>query len=148
MIQLKRFEQQIKSEIPLTQALEFEFYSFEKDVLVLKAPYLPNKNDKHTVFAGSQASLALLSGWSLVNLLFQEHGLKSVAAVKTEMHYKKPIEKDFFISAKLSEDSDPLQISSHLEKKGRAKAGVDVELMEELSGEVQAVFSASYFISQ
>ncbi len=146
-MQLKEFELQIKKDIPLSQSLEFEFQRFENAVLVLKAPYLANKNDKNTVFAGSQASLALLCGWSLVNLLFKSDGVKSVAAVKTEMHYRKPIEKDFFVRAKLSDESEIKHISSLLAKKGRAKANVNVELLEQGREEVLAVFSGSYFIS-
>ena len=146
-MQLKNFETQIKKDIPLAKELEFEFVSYEGNKLYLKAPYLPNKNDKQTVFAGSQASLALLAGWSLSTLYFETYGVSIVAAVKTEMHYKKPIENNFIVRAKFLDDESLEIVEKSIEKKGRAKVHVSVELLEEGSEEVKAVFSASYFLS-
>jgi len=98
-VMLKDFEKDIKKKIPLAHHLDFQFFSFENSCLILRAPFSKNKNDKETVFAGSQASLALLAGWSLVTLVFEKQGVTSVAAMKTEMQYIKPIEGDFEIQA-------------------------------------------------
>lgn len=154
---LEAFEYKVKQDIPLARHLHFSLLSYDQTSLVLSAPYEANRNDKHTVFAGSQASLALLAGWSLASLRFAEQGVSSVAAVKTDMHYIKPIESDFILQARFAEDCDLAHCESSLSRKGRAKAIVKVELFEErdfkqgnleqLNQDVKASFNGSYFLS-
>jgi thioesterase domain-containing protein len=145
---LKQFEEQIKRDIPLAVNLHFEFANYRETSLELKAPYLPNKNDKETVFAGSQASLALLAGWSLVTLYFKKCDAEIVAAVKTEMHYQAPIEKDFIVQARFSEPEKLSLLEDQIKSKGRAKVNIEVVLKEPESEKPQAIFSGSYFVSK
>lgn len=144
---LKEFETYIKNKIPLSKELNFELISFDNGEVVMHAPFEKNKNDKDTIFAGSQASLALLAGWSLVSLSFKQDGVNIVAAVKTEMHYIKPIESDFEIRAHFSKTADLDACRAMLTKKKRAKIQVDVNLSEKGSDLVKATFSGSYFLS-
>lgn len=144
---LKNFEIDIKQNIPLAKALDFQLVSFENNQIILQAPFANNKNDKNTVFAGSQASLALLAGWSLVTLVFAKEGVTTVAAMKTEMHYVKPIEGDFEIQANFSKDADLEACRLMLTKKGRSKIAVDVVLREQGDEISKASFTGSYFLS-
>ncbi len=146
MSDLKAFEQFIKDQIPLAEQLSFSLLEYDQKSLSLKAPFAPNKNDKNTMFAGSQASLALLAGWALVTLRFKEYGVQSVAAVKTEMSYLKPIEGEVSLRSKFSKDLS--ETLDRLDNKGRARAYVKVELVDQKDGKTKAEFSAEYYLSK
>ena len=146
-MQLKDFEKDVKEKIPLAKDLEFTFIKFDDGQLELSAPFEKNKNDKNTVFAGSQASLALLAGWSLVTLSFKDYKVTSVAAMKTEMSYLKPIEGDFFVSAVFADNADKISCINMLSKKGRAKILVYVTLGEKGEDRVKANFIGTYYLA-
>jgi thioesterase domain-containing protein len=146
-MQLEHFEREVKEKIPLAKDLQFSYLSCDEKELVLQAPFEKNKNDKNTVFAGSQASLALLAGWSLVTLSFQDYKVRSVAAMKTEMSYLKPIEGDFVVRAVFSDQADKSACINMLDKKGRTKISVDVTLSELGEQRVKASFNGVYFLS-
>jgi thioesterase domain-containing protein len=59
------------SEIPLTKAIGIEVCEFTGLSLTLKAPLEKNINHKCTAFGGSLYSVAVLSGWGLIYLLFK-----------------------------------------------------------------------------
>lgn len=149
IIKPNELEEQIKRQIPYAKHLDFSFQSFIDQELVVKAPFESNKNDKNTGFAGSIATLSVLSGWSLVTLLVSErYANNSVAAVKTEMEYFKPVFGDFCAKARLAEVSDLEKSFSKLERKGRGRLDVSVDIFEMGVDEVKGHFEGSYFIEK
>jgi len=148
LLTLAEFEAQIKQWIPLASDLQFTLQSFEDNSITLTAPFEKNRNDKNTVFAGSQASLALLAGWSLATLSFNHCGVTSVAAMQTEMSYLKPIRADVLVKAVFAEEANIEACENILDKKGRAKISVLVELFEQGSDELKSKFTGTYFLGK
>ncbi|HET8731217.1 MAG TPA: YiiD C-terminal domain-containing protein, partial [Moraxellaceae bacterium] len=62
----------MRTEIPLTAAMDLRVASFDGYTLVLRVPLLPNINDKGTAFAGSITALGSITGWCLLTLWSEE----------------------------------------------------------------------------
>lgn len=148
LLTLAEFEEHIKQSIPLARDLQFHLQGYENNSITINAPFEKNKNDKNTVFAGSQACLALLAGWSLVTLSFNHCGVTSVAAMQTEMSYLKPIKGDMLLKAVFAEVVNIAIAENMLNAKGRAKISVAVEIFEQGSEEVKTKFSGAYFLEK
>ena len=148
LLTLAEFEAHIKQCIPLAGDLQFHLQSYENDSVTITAPFEKNRNDKNTVFAGSQASLALLAGWSLVTLAFNHCGVTSVAAMQSEMSYLKPIRGNILLKAVLAEGANIAGVENMLSKKGRAKISVRVEIFEQGNEDIKTKFSGTYFLEK
>lgn len=60
--------------------------------LRLAAPYDPNRNHKGAAFGGSLAALAVVTGWSMIELLRRERGLDAeVVIAQLETRYLAPV---------------------------------------------------------
>ena len=83
------------------KAMGFRVAECSVEKVVLEAPMDLNKNDKSTAFAGSSASLATLSCWSLAEVIARawaaETGspVPSVVAKETSIRYRRPMTEDF-----------------------------------------------------
>ena len=82
--------------IPLSETMQVEVKEVESNRVILAAPLLPNINHRSTVFGGSASTLAILSGWTLINFRLQHEGFTSRLVIqKNTMSYDKPITSDF-----------------------------------------------------
>ncbi|WP_299974228.1 YiiD C-terminal domain-containing protein [uncultured Pseudoteredinibacter sp.] len=150
MINLEGFNSEIHRDIPLSQHMGFRFCKFScapeaGAELYTELPLAPNLNDKNTAFGGSIATLATLSGWSLVTLISRQLNLPSeVVVYHSEQSFNAPITADLYSIAKVpSEDLE--NFSGKLEKEGRAKLTVDVEIFGQAnSSQQQTGASARY----
>lgn len=83
------------------KAMGFHVAECSVSKVVLEAPMTLNKNDKNTAFAGSSASLATLSCWSLAEVIVRAWALEtsspvpSVVAKETSIRYRRPMTEDF-----------------------------------------------------
>lgn len=116
----------VRAAIPLTRHLAFEYLDFDGQRLTLKAPLEPNHNDKNTFFAGSQAALATLAGWSLTTLLADHAGHHcDVVAVDSQLRYTRPLAGALHLHAH-GDDDTLAHFASRLARKGRARLNVVV----------------------
>lgn len=119
--------------IPLAVAMQVDIESYDGAHLVLTAPLACNHNDKGTAFAGSISSLATVSGWIALMLWAKNHyeGEFQVAVAHADIHYKKPILSDFKARASLPHGDALAQLKKTLSHKGRARAQVHIEVLDE-----------------
>jgi thioesterase domain-containing protein len=92
MINLKRFEAECRFDIPLLDAMQLSFVSFDSLTLTMEAPLAPNINNKGTAFGGSIASICLFGGWAVSTLAFIDNGIHNTEIVvfKNDMTFERP----------------------------------------------------------
>jgi thioesterase domain-containing protein len=120
---------QVRSEIPLTAAMQVRVETYDGHALALRVPLQSNINDKGTAFAGSIAALANLCGWALLTLWVEERfGDCQVAIYRSEMAYRKPLKSDFSACCSLPAACMLEEVAGMLEVRGKAKINLDIEL--------------------
>ncbi|GAA6152037.1 YiiD C-terminal domain-containing protein [Pseudoteredinibacter isoporae] len=133
MMHLDDFTQEIHRDIPLSQHMGFQFRAFHCEPSIgaelrTELPLTPNLNDKHTAFGGSIATLATLSGWSLVTLISRHLNLPAqVVVYHSEQRFSAPIEHDFYSIAKVTAQ-DYQHFVDSLSHGGSAKVQLSVDI--------------------
>ncbi|MCV6613896.1 MAG: thioesterase domain-containing protein [Cellvibrionaceae bacterium] len=146
---LQAFTREIAQDIPLSQHMGFNFTNFSPGddggrCLRTELPLGPNLNDKHTAFGGSIATLATLSGWSLVTLICRELGRPAqVVVYRSSQEYTAPIQADFYSLARLDQAAWQ-EFRQQLLTQGRAKAKINVEIFAEGSNTPAATYEGYY----
>lgn len=92
MIDIKRFESDCRLDIPLLDAMQLSFVTYEHLSLTMEAPLAPNINNKGTAFGGSIASICLFGGWAVATLAFIDHDIHNTEIVvfRNEMTFERP----------------------------------------------------------
>ena len=92
MIDLQEFEAECQRDIPLLNAMQLSFTSYEDLTLTMQAPLAPNINNKGTAFGGSIASICLFGGWAVSTLAFVDAGIHNTEIVvfRNEMTFERP----------------------------------------------------------
>ena len=92
MIDLQAFEAECRADIPLLNAMQLSFSSYENLSLWMEAPLAPNINNKGTAFGGSIASIGLFGGWAVATLGFINAGIHNTEIVvyTSEMTFERP----------------------------------------------------------
>ena len=91
----------LRTNIPLTIAMDVSAVRVEPDTVVLEAPLAPNINHRKTVFGGSASALGILAAWSLVHLRLAETKLEHRLVIqRNTMSYDAPIEGTFTATAR------------------------------------------------
>ena len=130
--------------MPLTTALGVEIGTLDGERLELLLPLAPNVNHKGTVFAGSLSALATLAGWSALWLVLREaHEQAHVVIQDASIHYKVPARGDVTARVALPAGAAREKWLGALGKKGRARLGLEVEVVD-AAGEVVATFEGRY----
>jgi thioesterase domain-containing protein len=108
--------------IPLTRALGCQVIAADESGVRLRAPLGPNVNVHGTAFAGSLASLSLLSGWVWVVLALRGGGDEATVVVRRcEVTYLAPIDGELEACC-TPPDSEAWRIfSDRLRERGRAR---------------------------
>jgi thioesterase domain-containing protein len=135
----------LRTNIPLTGAMEVSAIRVEPETVVLEAPLAPNINHRKTVFGGSASSLAILAAWSLVHLRLAETRLDHRLVIqRNTMSYDAPIEGTFTATARFAEGTDWAKFLDTLGRRGKARIGAIAELSYEgrLAGRLEADFVA------
>ncbi|WP_320824223.1 YiiD C-terminal domain-containing protein [Reinekea sp.] len=108
---------------------------------VFSLPLVGNRNDKATVFAGSQYSVLVLAGWYLTSTWSTGQQLGSKVAIKdSQVQYPKAAWSDLRIVARFVSPPDR-------RPSGHWRALLSVEARDEL-GELVSQFSGDYRILQ
>jgi len=130
--------------MPLTTALGVEIGALDGERLELLLPLAPNRNHKGTVFAGSLSALATLAGWSALWLVLREAEEQAHVVIQdARIHYKVPARGDVVARVPLPTGAAREKWLAALRKKGRARLGLEVEVVD-LAGEVVATFEGRY----
>jgi len=103
------------------QALGISVSAYRSGRIELTAPLAANLNDKGTGFAGSIASILLLTGWGVITLRLREAGIPAiVVAVKNETAYAHPVRADFTTEAAITDaEMDRLKDAFKTRQRGR-----------------------------
>lgn len=126
-------ERRILGSIALARAMQLRVESFDGERLVLVAPLEPNLNDKGTGFAGSLATLATLSGWSLATLLAEQalagavapgEGFCDAAVFHSEADFLRPARAELRATAWLPDVALREQLPARLLAGRRAKLAI------------------------
>ena len=86
----------IRSNIPITDYMNFHVEELQSYSIKLSAPIKPNDNHYGTAFGGSLATLGILAGWSILHFRATEENLKCVLVIQEgSMKYIRPALTDF-----------------------------------------------------
>lgn len=146
-------KQQIRSSIPLADAMGIEVVSSSENKVVLTAPFALNKNHHGTIFGGSIVTLMTLTGWAQVREALGDKFAKAdVVVARSEISYRAPIYGDIQSETTGLQTEKLRRFLHSLEKKGKAVLQITVHAgaagVEEGSNntgtEPAAVFSGTY----
>ncbi len=143
-------EQLLKSEIPLSQAMNFSDLKIKRDPvdslerLVLSLPLMENKNHKGTLFGGSQYAGAALACYGLFLWSLRQIGIESkdLVIAQGEIKYIAPITADALIEARWPSLNEKEKFLQALKSKKRARISMSADLS--VKGKTCAVFSGQF----
>lgn len=116
----------IRAKIPLAQAMDLELLVHDGHRLALRAPLVPNVNDKGCAFGGSLVSLMTLVGWGLVELALRARGQHcDVFVGESTVRYLQPVWTDFHAEARLAAGADWTAFFDTLQARGKARIEVE-----------------------
>jgi thioesterase domain-containing protein len=118
----------LHKEVPLTAAMQIRVLACTPHSVEIGAPLQPNINLHGTAFAGSLATLGLISGWTLLNAALRDAGIEAhLVAQKSECTFHAPGTDALRAIAKLP-PQEWTQFLSALQGKGRARLTVVTEV--------------------
>lgn len=127
-------ERYLRHHIPISEAMGVRVVSAAENGVRLRAPLEPNINHRSTVFGGSAAAVAILSGWSLLHMRLSQHGHGARIVIQNSyVHYEHPIHAEFDAVALPPAEAAWSRFSRMLARKGRGRIEISVEL--EVGGE-------------
>ncbi len=92
---LDRLSAVLRDGIPLTGFMQVDIDHCDTHKLRLRAPYEPNRNHKGAAFGGSLAALAVVTGWSVLELACRERGADAEVVIShLEMDFLAPVTAD------------------------------------------------------
>lgn len=142
-------ETRIRTQIPLTRAMDLRIHAWNGDTLTMAAPLAPNVNDKGCAFGGSLASLMTIAGWALTVLALEERGLDcDVFVARSEVAYRTPVWHDFHARAELAEGADWNRFFTTLGKRGKARVGLRCHVHETGGDTLCATLAADFAAKQ
>ncbi len=113
--------------IPLAAAMQLQVTHADGQRIRVAAPLAANRNPHGTVFGGSLATLAIVSGWTLLYDALQRAGLPASLVIQHfDADYRAPAAAEFSAESELPEQwPDFLQT---LQKRGRARLDLAIRL--------------------
>lgn len=130
------FTEYLHREIPLTAAMNARVIRSERGEVEISAPLAPNRNLHGTAFAGSLATLGLISGWVVLDRALHDADLKAhLVAQKNECIFHAPATQELRAVARIPADEWEKFLNA-LRSKGRARISVITEIR---AGETLAV---------
>ena len=138
-------ETYLRERIPLSRAMEVRVAEIGAEHLRVMAPLAPNINHRDTVFGGSAAAVAMLAAWGLLYVrLHREQRPARLVIQRCTMEFLRPIDAGFAAVSALARGEDWLRFLAGIERKGRARiaVGVDLESRDQRVGEFTGEFVA------
>jgi thioesterase domain-containing protein len=137
----------IRSEIPLTQAMQLGVDHYDGHQLVLRVPLPPNINDKGTAFAGSITALGSIAGWCLLTLWAErEIGNCQIAIYDAQFSFRKPLRGDFSASVSLPGREECKALHYAVTRRGKGRITLKISLSDDDG--VAAVLTGAYALWQ
>ena len=148
-MQLERLTQTLHHEIPLSQTLGISLLDYVDYKLRVTAPLALNINHKQTAFGGSLYAVAVLAGWSVVNLRLAEYdeslpGRCEVVIYHSDMRYLNGVNGDFVATVAQSPTLREERFIQRLLRHGKMSCTESIEV--EQAGEVKARLTAKYVV--
>ena len=142
---LRSVERYLHEHIPITRALGVSVLGADADGVRLGAPFGPNINHRSTVFGGSVSTLAILSGWTLVQLRLRAERLRAQIVIqRNTMEYLLPMRADFEAFCPSPPADEWRRFLQTLRRRGRARIEVEAEIISagERAGTFRGVYAA------
>jgi len=145
---LKKLEEKLHNEIPMTKYMQFTLEELNDESLITKAPLKPNINDKGTGFAGSLSTIATISAWCVCYLEASKLSLENsmIAIIKSDTSYKSPITKDFVCKTYLPSKEQIKLFEKKLREKNSSSLRIKGEIIED--GKLCLDFEGIYVIKK
>jgi thioesterase domain-containing protein len=119
----------IRSNIPVTEFMDFSVEDLQPYSIKLSAPIKPNDNHYGTAFGGSLATLGILAGWSILHFRALEEELKCVLVIQEgSMKYIRPAHTDFEATCNTLNEKLWNEFKSGLLAKGKARISMFTNL--------------------
>lgn len=114
---------------PLARFMGVEPRSWTGGSLVLWAPAQPNANVHGTMFGGGIAALGILAGWGWLRLELEARGVAAKVVVQdVRTHYRRPLYGGSLARCLPPEPGDLERFLRTLDRKGRARLSLQVEI--------------------
>ncbi|MGA1932414.1 YiiD C-terminal domain-containing protein [Arcobacter sp. YIC-464] len=146
MILIKKLENKLHNEIPLTKLMDIKINTFNDKELITTAPLKININDKGTAFGGSLSTMTIISSWSMCWLISQELNIdsKNIVVIKNENSYRKPVTKDILCYTQKPSPKEIENVAQKIKEKGSASLKIKSSIIED--NEVCVDFEGIYVI--
>jgi thioesterase domain-containing protein len=136
-------EAYLHEHIPIAHHMGIQVVRANLEGVTLSAPLEPNINHRSTVFAGSCASVAMLSAWCLVLLRVHKAGRDDrIVIQRGSMEYLAPIDGTFSATSRSPEEATWARFLRSLER-GRP-ARIDLTADVESASRLVASMAGSY----
>lgn len=121
----EQYSDYLHRSIPLTAAMDVRVLVQEPGRVEILAPIRSNANHHGSAFGGSLSTLAILSGWVLVQQALDAAAIEAKLMVqRSECDYLEPARADFSAESRLPETEWPRFLQT-LQKRGRARIRVN-----------------------
>ena len=121
--------------IPLLGGLRPRLGRCDETGLELVAPLAANHNDKGTAFAGSIATLAVVTGWAVGVLTARALGHEvDVAATRCALDFERPVDGDLHARCRWPDADARSRLQRGLARHGLARLPLEVSVAAEAAG--------------
>ena len=136
-------ERYLHTHIPITRAMKVSVVDVGPGGIRLTAPLAPNINHRNTVFGGSLATIAILSGWTLIHTRLRAAGIRSrIVIQRSSVEYLRPLHGDFEAFCPEPDADRWRRFLAGLSRRGRARIVLQSEIYG--GGEVAGTFEGAY----
>lgn len=136
-------QQFLRQNIPAAELLDIRISQASAEQVCAVAPFAPNRNHKNTVFGGSIALLATLSGWALLHLRYPEAD-GNIVIQQGSTDYLLPAHGDLSAITRFDDETQWASVQKMLAKRGKARIALQTELFSE--NQKVAEFSGVYVL--
>jgi thioesterase domain-containing protein len=92
----------LHAQMPITRSLGARVEHYGGDSVRVAAPLAPNLNHFATVYGGSLAAVAILSGWVLLDLQLRDRGIANRLVIQRSVFdFAAPVDGDFTATSSL-----------------------------------------------
>ncbi|GAC1626840.1 MAG: YiiD C-terminal domain-containing protein [Nevskia sp.] len=118
--------------IPLTAAMALRVVAFDEQRMAIAAPLAPNVNHRGSAFGGSLATLAIVSGWALLDRALSRAGVDAHLMVRnSDCDFREAVRGEFTAVSCLPETAWPRFLAT-LRKHRRA--AIEIETLISADG--------------
>jgi len=122
----------LENGIPITQSMGIEVQSWTQDSLTLSAPLSENRNDKNTAFAGSIYSVAVLTGWSFLQMLIKDADIAGQVVIQeSRVKFFRPVTGNIVAKCGPVVDVERDGFLDAFRQKGKARMPLVIQILQD-----------------